>query len=118
MIMLTMLAWYVVIAACLFCSAILVGWIAWRFFGVELTPGGKRKKIEQVYLSRRNLTTLLTKLDLKKSGTFQSACTIVKNDTHHPVYPQTMDHIMVTALEDEEYYTERKPGRVREDTVA
>jgi len=64
----------------------------------------------QVYLSRRNLLTLLNKLDRSKRGD-PSACTIVKQDTVHPKYPCT--HVTyVTALEDEEYYTDREPGGV------
>lgn len=67
--------------------------------------------MEQVYLSRRNLLTLLSKLDRSKAGE-STACTIIKNDNVHPKYPQTMPSIMVTALEDEAYYTERQPGPV------
>lgn len=67
--------------------------------------------MEQVYLSRRNLLTLLSKLDRKKKGE-QTTCTIVKNDKIHPVYPQTMDMIAVTAVEDDKYYIDRKPGVV------
>lgn len=65
--------------------------------------------MDQIYLSRRNLLTLLAKLDRKAAGDY-SSCTIVKNDDLHPVYPQTMNSCMVTALEDAEYYTDREPG--------
>lgn len=65
----------------------------------------------QLYLTRRNLMTLLNKLDHVKNGG-ESQRTIVKNDTKHPTYPQSEPAIYVTALEDEEYYTDRKPGVV------
>lgn len=66
--------------------------------------------MQQLYLSRRNLLTLLAKLDYVKTGG-SSKRTIVKQDTKHPHYPST-DVIAVTALEDEEYYTDRAPGPV------
>lgn len=67
--------------------------------------------MERLFLSRRNLLSLLSKLDRVKEGD-TSACAIVKNDNEHPVYPATMKSIMVTAIEDEDYYTERPPGEV------
>lgn len=67
--------------------------------------------MEQVYLSRRNLLTLLSKLNRKAKGE-PTACTLLKQDNKHPVYPQTMSKIMITALEDEEYYKDREPGPV------
>lgn len=69
--------------------------------------------VEQIFLSRRNLQTLLNKLDRnRKAGGKESACTLVKYDNKHPVYPQTMEACKVTALENEEYYTNRKAGVV------
>lgn len=65
--------------------------------------------VQQVYLSRRNLLTLLKKLDDPFSEK-----TIVKNDTRHRTYPCS-DHIIVTAVEDEDYYTDREPGPMKED---
>lgn len=67
--------------------------------------------MEKVYLSRRNLLTLLNKLDRNKAGG-DSKCTIIKNDTAHPKYPQSMKSIAIIALEDEEYYTDRSAGDV------
>ncbi len=64
-----------------------------------------------VYLSRWNLMTLLNKLDHIKSGG-ESKATLIKRDIYHPKYPQTDPLIAITALEDEEYYTDRKPGAV------
>jgi hypothetical protein len=66
--------------------------------------------MEQVYLTRRNLLTLLNKLDRVKRGE-QSACTITKYDTVHPQYPCS-NEVSVTAVEDEDYYTDREPGVV------
>ena len=68
--------------------------------------------MQQLYLTRRNLQTLLNKLDrCKRDGKDASACTLVKTDMEHTKYPCT-DVIAVTAVEDEDYYTDRKPGRV------
>lgn len=64
--------------------------------------------MQRVFLTRRNLTILLSKLDRTKAGD-PSACTIVKQDTVHSKYPCT-DVIWVTALEDEDYYSDRDPG--------
>lgn len=67
--------------------------------------------MERVYLSRRNLLALLSKLDRKAQGE-ETACTLIKYDSIHPIYPQTMDCCMVTAIEDDEYYTDRGPGKI------
>jgi len=67
--------------------------------------------MQRVYLSRRNLLTLLSKLDRKSEG-YVTQCTLIKNDDRHSMYPQTMPRIAVIALEDDEYYTEREPGEV------
>ena len=63
--------------------------------------------MNRIYLSRRNLLTLLNKLD--REG---SARTIIKNDTVHPRYPATIGPIAVIAVEDGEYYTDREAGAV------
>ena len=67
--------------------------------------------METVYLSRRNLLTLLSKLDRKANGE-DTHCTLIKNDNKHPKYPQSMKSISVIAIEDEEYYTERNAGLI------
>lgn len=69
--------------------------------------------MQHIFLSRRNLLTLLKKLDRVKNGE-ESTCTIQKNDNLHPKYPQTMSSCLVTALEDDVYYTDREPGYTRE----
>ena len=66
--------------------------------------------MEQLFLSRRNLLTLLSKLDRKAKGE-GTACTLIKGDTLHPKYPCSTK-IAVTAVEDKDYYTERPPGAV------
>lgn len=65
--------------------------------------------VPRVYLSRRNLLVLLSKLDRKAAGE-ETACMIAKNDNTHAKYPQTMARIEVCAVEDDEYYTHRNPG--------
>lgn len=65
----------------------------------------------RVFLSRRNLLTLLSKLDRMKAGE-ESACTLIKYDNQNPKYPQTLDEIAITAVEDAEYYGDRSPGTV------
>ena len=70
-------------------------------------------KLDIVYLSRRNLLTLLSKLDRKAAGE-DTECMLIKQDNKHKTYPQTMDRCAIMALEDDEYYTERKPGAVNE----
>lgn len=65
----------------------------------------------RVFLSRRNLLALLSKLDRTKKGDY-STCTIFKRDNQHPTHPQTHEIIIVTAVEDEDYYIDREPGAV------
>lgn len=64
--------------------------------------------MQQVYLTRRNLLTLLSKLDRAKAGETTER-TIIKTDVVHPVYPCS-DTLRITALEDAEYYTDRELG--------
>ena len=68
-------------------------------------------ELDKVYLSRKNLLTLLSKLDRVKKGE-ESSCTIVKRDNQHPVYPQTVSFISVVAVEDEDYYIDREAGEI------
>lgn len=69
-------------------------------------------KAIHVYLSRRNLETLLGKLRVNLINPGASACTLVKNDTENTRYPQSHPEIWVTAVEDRDYYWERTPGNV------
>jgi hypothetical protein len=70
-----------------------------------------KEECAQVYLSRRNLLTLLSKLDRKLKGE-QTACTIIKQDNEHEEYSQSHDKIIVTAVEDSAYYIRRSAGSV------
>lgn len=65
--------------------------------------------IDRLYLSRRNLLLLLSKLDRVQAGE-SSTCAIHKKDPSHPTHPQTMQICEVVAVEDEEYYHERRAG--------
>lgn len=67
--------------------------------------------MHKIYLSRRNLVTLLNKLDRQKEGGI-THCTIIKRDDSHPLYPQSIPEIEVAAVEDDEYYSERSPGAI------
>jgi hypothetical protein len=59
--------------------------------------------MEKLYLSKRDIMTLLEKLDCIRAGEV-SACTIIKNDTAHPAYPQTLRRISVVAVEAQDRY--------------
>lgn len=65
-----------------------------------------------VYLSRRNLLSLLSKLDRAKAG-HATKCTLTKEDTSHPKYPCTFVTDVI-AVEDDEYYGsgDREAGAV------
>ena len=66
--------------------------------------------MNHIYLTRRNLVSLLNKLDRTIEGD-PSYCAIVKNDTVHPKFPATT-RMLVIAIEDEDYYTDREPGAI------
>ena len=68
-------------------------------------------RINKVYLSRRNLEALLSKLDRQALGD-STQCTLIKRDNVHPVYPQTMKEVHVIAVEDDAYYADRAPGAI------
>ena len=59
-----------------------------------------------VYLSRRNLLALLAKLDANIQNQGTSACSILKFQPQNPnvAFRQTMEDIMVVAVEDEAFY--------------
>jgi len=60
--------------------------------------------MHHIYLTRRNLQTLLNKLERPESRK-----TIIKFDTVHPEFPCSTPCI-VTAIEDDDYYTDRDAG--------
>jgi hypothetical protein len=59
--------------------------------------------LAKVYLTRRNLLALLSKLDRDAAGE-ETACAIIKHKNDVPAYQQTMNSIMVIAVQDEDYY--------------
>lgn len=61
-------------------------------------------KTPKLYLSRRNLLALLSKLDREAAGE-ETQCTIIKNrNPDCPHYQQTMETIAVIAVQDEDFY--------------
>ena len=66
-------------------------------------------KQHQIYLSRRNLLTLLSKLDRQAAGD-ATACAIIKSANPADPYCNTIDQVRVVAIPDEKFYTNRQPG--------
>ena len=64
-----------------------------------------------VYLTRRNLLTLLSKLDRNKVEPDVSMAKLTKLDTVHKMYPCSVPTV-VQAIEDDVYYTDRPAGEV------
>lgn len=69
--------------------------------------------METLYLSERNLRTLLSKLERRKNGE-PTAGTLIKHKSLSEAFQQSMDAVMVVAVLDEEYYPalDRQPGFV------
>lgn len=65
---------------------------------------------ETLYLSRRNLQSLLNKLDRQAKGE-ETACTLIKYRIETDPFVQTMETCKVMAIEDKDYYN-RAPGDV------
>ena len=66
-------------------------------------------KPHTLYLSRRNLLALLSKLDRQAAGD-ATACAIIKSANPADPYCNTIDQVVVTAVADEEFYADRSPG--------
>ena len=66
-------------------------------------------KQHQIYLSRRNLLALLSKLDRLEAGD-ETACAIIKSANPSDPYCNTIDQVMVVAVPDEKFYANRSPG--------
>jgi hypothetical protein len=66
-------------------------------------------KQHQIYLSRRNLLALLSKLDRLENGD-ETACAIIKYANPSDPYCNTIDQVVVTVVADEKFYTNRQPG--------
>lgn len=61
------------------------------------------ERLPKIYLSRRNLVALLSKLDRVAAGE-HSECALIKHKGNGAEYQQTMKKVMVIAVDDEEYY--------------
>jgi hypothetical protein len=66
-------------------------------------------KQHQIYLSRRNLLNKVSKLDRQATGD-ATACAIVKYANPSDPYCNTIDQVIVVAVPDEKFYTNRSPG--------
>jgi len=64
---------------------------------------------ERIYLSKRNLLTLLSKLERFEQGD-ETKCAIIKYANPLDPYCNTSDEIMVIAIPDEKFYTARSAG--------
>ena len=67
--------------------------------------------MEILYLSRRNLLTLLSKLDRFADGEY-TARMLIKCDNAHPKFPASKPEIAVIAVEDDQYYIDRFAGEI------
>jgi hypothetical protein len=71
--------------------------------------GDIKEMIKTLYLSKRNLLTLLSKLERLEEGD-DTACAIIKYANPSDPYCNTIDSVMVIAVADEKFYTNRAPG--------
>lgn len=69
--------------------------------------------MNHVYLSRRNLLSLLNKMDRTLNGD-TSNCTIIKYKNDGDPCQQTMDTLIVTGVEDDVFYANRPAGIMHE----
>ena len=73
-------------------------------------PTSARSSMQHLYLSRRNLLILLSKLDRQAAGEL-TMCAIIKCQNLDDPFIQTMNAVTVHAVADEVYYT-RAPGEM------
>jgi len=66
---------------------------------------------ERIYLSKRNLLTLLSKLERFEKGD-ETKCALVKYANPLDPYCNTMDQVTIIAVPDEQFYTKRMYGEV------
>jgi hypothetical protein len=67
--------------------------------------------MQTVFLSKRNLESLLSKLERKVNGE-ETACTLIKQRNPFDKHQQSVPSIAVTAITDEEAYASRDAGAV------
>lgn len=65
--------------------------------------------MKQIYLSKRNLLTLLSKLERLEKGE-TTACTLIKYRHNKGQFLQSDDAILVTAVPDDIYYSDQQRG--------
>ena len=68
----------------------------------------------RIYLSKRNLLTLLSKLERFEQGQ-ETFCSIKKYSNPLDPYCNTMDEVVIVAIPDEKFYTKRTFGEVHPD---
>lgn len=66
---------------------------------------------DRIYLSKRNLLTLLSKLERFERGE-ETKCAIIKYANPLDPYCNTLDEVTVIAIPDEQFYTGRAAGAV------
>ena len=67
--------------------------------------------METLYLSKRNLLSLLSKLERKEQGE-ETACAIIKYRNPNDAVVNSIDEITVIAVPDEVMYNTRQAGPV------
>lgn len=63
----------------------------------------------RIYLSKRNLLTLLSKLERLEAGD-DTKCAIIKYQNPLDPYCNTIDQVAIIAIPDEAFYVNRNPG--------
>ena len=71
-----------------------------------------------LYLSKRNLLTLLSKLERFEKGEETKCAIIKKANSLDPYCMQGIDSCMIVAIPDEKYYVGREPGAVHEKDIS
>ena len=64
---------------------------------------------DRIYLSKRNLLVLLSKLDRFEKGE-ETKCAIIKNKCVTDPYCNTIEQVAIIAVPDEHFYVNRQPG--------
>ena len=66
---------------------------------------------DRIYLSKRNLLVLLSKLDRFEKGE-ETKCAIIKRRCVTDPYCNTLDNVAVIAIPDEQFYVNRQAGEM------